>query len=176
MPSRVVHAAVLVIFCCLLPPAPALSEELHALVDVPGRPAAPDFRLIDTQSKPHALADYHGKVVLVNFWATWCEPCRKEMPALQRAWEHLRDRGAVVLAINWGDDAPTIDRFLQEVKVDFPVLLGWDDDMMAQWSIKGLPMSFVIDPQGRLAYRAAGELAWDEPALLAKLLALKEKP
>lgn len=158
---------------CITPPA--LSEELHTLVAVPGRPAAPAFNLVDTRGKAHALSAYRGKVVLINFWATWCEPCREEMPALQRAWEQLRDRGGVVLAVNVGDDAPTVDRFLQEVKVDFPILLGWDDELLAQWSIQGLPMTFIIDPQGRLAYRVAGQLEWNDPALLAKVLALKEE-
>ncbi len=138
------------------------------------RPPAPDFKLIDTQSKAHSLSDYRGKVVLLNFWATWCEPCRKEIPSLQRAWEYLRPKGGVVLAINYGDSGPVIDQFLKEVPVNFPVLLSVDDDLLTQWSVKGLPMTFVIDPQGRIAYRIPGDLEWDKPQLLDQILALRE--
>ncbi|MFO1429548.1 MAG: TlpA disulfide reductase family protein [Candidatus Competibacteraceae bacterium] len=138
------------------------------------RPPAPDFKLIDTQSKAHSLSDYRGKVVLLNFWATWCEPCRKEMPSLQRAWEYLRPKDGVVLAINVGDSGPVIDQFLKEVPVDFPVLMSVDDDLLTQWSIKGLPMTFVIDPQGRIAYRIPGDLEWDQPQLLEQILTVRE--
>jgi len=140
---------------------------------LPERPPAPDFKLIDTQSQLHSLSDYRGKVVLLNFWATWCEPCRKEMPSLQRAWEYLRPKGGVVLAVNYGDSGPTIDQFLKEVPVNFPVLLSVDDELWTQWSIKGLPTTFVIDPQGRIAYRVAGDLEWDNPQVLDKVLALQ---
>ncbi|HYQ92849.1 MAG TPA: TlpA disulfide reductase family protein [Candidatus Competibacteraceae bacterium] len=138
------------------------------------RPPAPDFKLIDTQSKAHSLSDYRGKVVLLNFWATWCEPCRKEMPALQRAWEYLRPKGGMVLAINIGDSGSVIDQFLKEVPVNFPVLLSVDDDLLTQWSVKGLPMTFIIDPQGRIAYRIPGDLEWDQTQLLDQILALQE--
>ena len=154
---------------------PAVAQSAGSSLPPPlaERPVAPDFKLIDTQSKAHSLSDYRGKVVLLNFWATWCEPCRKEMPSLQRAWEYLRPKGGVVLAVNYGDPAPVIDQFLKEVPVDFPVLLSVDDELMTQWSIKGLPMSFVIDPQGRIAYRVAGDLEWDQPQVLEQILALQ---
>ena len=155
--------------------SPSAAGGLHTLAALPERSQAPDFKLIDTRDKVYTLSAYHGQVVLVNFWASWCEPCRKEMPSLQRAWEKLRAQGVLVLAVNWGDDAPTVDKFLQEVPVDFPILLGWDDEMIARWSIQGLPTTFIIDPQGRLAYRVAGELEWDDPQILDKVLALKEK-
>jgi len=159
---------------------PAVAQSPSGNIDPPlpiplsERRPAPDFKLIDTQSKAHSLSDYRGKVVLLNFWATWCEPCRKEMPSLQRAWEYLRPKGGVVLAVNYGDSGPAIDQFLKEVPVNFPVLLSVDDELWTQWSIKGLPMSFVIDPQGRIAYRLAGDLEWDNPQLLDQILALRE--
>jgi peroxiredoxin len=161
---------------CLLGSAeaqsPAPKAELRNLIDLPERHQAPDFKLIDTQGKAHTLSDYRGKVVIVNFWATWCEPCRKEMPSLQRAWERLRAKDVVVLAVNWGEAAPTVEQFLKDAQVDFPVLLSVDDDMIARWSVKGLPTTFVIDPQGRLAYQVAGDLEWDDPRILDTVLAL----
>ncbi len=151
--------------------APA-SGGLQTLTPIPEKPAAPDFTLIDTQGKTHSLVDYRGKVVIVNFWAVWCAPCRKEMPAMQRAWEQTRDRGVMIIAVNWGDKAEAVDIFLEKTPVDFPVLLGGDKDMTAQWGVRGLPTTFIVDPEGRLAYRVDGERDWDEPELMEKVLAL----
>ncbi len=178
-PIRLFLLAFLVSWAVLsLFPAVAQSSSKSTVSSLPAplaeRPPAPDFKLIDTQGKAHSLSDYRGKVVLINFWATWCEPCRKEMPSLQRAWEYLRPKGGVVLAINYGDSGPVIDQFLKEAPVNFPVLLSVDDDLLTQWSVKGLPMTFVIDPQGRIAYRIPGDLEWDQPQLLDQILALRE--
>jgi peroxiredoxin len=146
--------------------------ELGTLVAVPDRPAAPAFTLLDLNGKVQALAAYRGRVVIVNFWATWCEPCRKEMPSLERAWTQARERGLTVLAVNWGDPAEAVEAFLKTTPVSFPVLLSGDGEILAQWSVKGLPTTFVLDPDGRIAYRVTGDLVWDEPPLLARLLAL----
>jgi peroxiredoxin len=148
---------------------------LQTLNAVPDTPPAPDFTLTDTRGKTHSLSDYRGKSVIVNFWAVWCAPCRKEMPAMQRAWEQTRDRGVMMLAVNWGDKAEAVDTFLEKIPVDFPVLLGGDKDMTAEWGVRGLPTTFVVDPEGRLAYRVDGERDWDEPELMEKVLELGGK-
>lgn len=152
-------------------------EPLQKLSAVADKPPAPNFTLSDSNGKAHSLSGYQGKVVIVNFWAVWCAPCRKEMPSMQRSWEQLRTKDTVLLAVNWGDSAKAVDEFLNSlpVKVDFPILLGGDRDMTTAWGVKGLPTSFIIDPKGRIAYRVAGELKWDDPQFLEKVLALKSE-
>lgn len=138
------------------------------------RPAAPDFTLSGPHGKRYRLSDMRGKPVIVNFWATWCPPCRAEMPALQRAWEAIEEQGIVILAINVGEDAKTVREFLAEVPVDFPLPLDTDSTVTQSWPLKGLPTTFVVDPEGRLAYRAEGERAWDDVTLLEPVRQLRQ--
>lgn len=144
-----------------------------ALKEIAERPVAPDFALPDIDGQMHRLSDYLGKVVVVNFWATWCPPCREEMPAMQRAWEQLRDEGIVILAVNIGENEDQIFTFTGNYAVDFPLLMDRDSSAIRQWPIKGLPTSYVVDPTGRVVYRAIGGRAWDEPEILEQLRALK---
>lgn len=153
--------------------AATTSEPLQVLNPVPGTPPAADFTLTDREGRRHRLADYRGKVVIVNFWSVWCRPCRKEMPSMQRAWEQLQDRGVMLVAVNYGDTPENVAAFFSNLSVDFPVLLGGDQAMVDTWGVKGLPTTYVVDPQGRLAYKLVGEREWDDPSILAKVLALK---
>ncbi len=149
---------------------------IGTLVALPESPQAPDFNLVDTQEQTHRLSDYQGRVVLINFWSVWCAPCRKEMPAMQRAWEQVRDRDVVILAVNLEDNAEQIAQFFAAIPVEFPVLLSGDQAMMREWSVRVLPTSLVIDPQGRARYRVIGEYHWDDPEALEVLLKLREAP
>ena len=145
-----------------------------ALEALPEPPQTPDFTLTDTQGRAHRLSDYRGRVVLINFWATWCAPCRQEMPAMQRAWEQVSDQGVLILAVNAQDHADQVARFFEAMPVRFPVLLGGDAAMIREWSVQVLPTSLVIDPQGRARYRVIGAYPWDQPAALDVLLALRD--
>jgi peroxiredoxin len=146
---------------------------LEALAD---RPPAPGFDLPDPKGQQIRLSDYAGKPLIVNFWATWCPPCRAEMPSLQRAWEQVRGDGIELVAINVGESEGTIQRFLEQVSVDFPLPMDRDSEVVQAWPVRGLPTTFVIDPQGRLAYKAAGEREWDDASLLEMVRALKHVP
>jgi peroxiredoxin len=145
----------------------------QSLTPIPERPVAPEFSLVDAGGKTHRLADYRGRPVIVNFWATWCPPCREEMPSMQRGWEQVREAGVAMLAINVGEDEATVAAFTATYAVDFPLLLDPDSAVAQSWPVKGLPTTFVVDPAGRLVYRAIGGRAWDDPGLLDQVRALK---
>lgn len=148
----------------------AAPQTLSVVADTP---MAPDFTLEDTDGKTYRLSDLRGKVVLINFWATWCPPCREEMPSMQRAWEQLQEKDVVLLAVDVGEDADTVFQFTANYPVEFPLLLDHTGKVADAWPLKGLPTTFVIDPQGRIAYRAIGGREWDDPPLLSTILGLR---
>ncbi len=152
----------------------SLAAEAELLTPVPDRPEAPEFALSELDGTVHQLSDYRGKVVVVNFWATWCPPCRKEMPSMQRAWEQMRKEDMVLLAINAGENRKRVKKYLASESWDFPLLLDPNTLATGHWPVKGLPTTFVIDPQGRFAYQAVGGREWDDPEILQLLRELKQ--
>ncbi len=136
-------------------------------------PPAPGFTLQDMDDATHRLQDYAGKPLIVNFWATWCPPCREEMPSMQRAREQLAPDGIELLAINVGEDLDRVFLFLADYPVEFPILFDQDSAVLEHWPVKGLPTTFVLDGQGRIVYRAIGGREWDDPELLRQVRALK---
>lgn len=109
-----------------------------------------DFTLTDLTGKQWTLKDLHGKVVLVNFWATWCPPCRKEMPDLENLYQRFKDRGLVVLAIS-DEEQKKVAPFIAERKFDYPVLLDPGRKVNERFHVEGIPKSFVYDREGKLA-------------------------
>lgn len=155
------------------------AESLPAptLTPVPDKPAAKDFTLTDVNGKRHRLSDYRGKIVLVNFWATWCPPCRREIPSMQRLWQQLKGDDFVMLAVDVAEDDDTVFgfSFAMGTEITFPVLLDRDASVSESWPVIGLPTSFVVDRDGRLVYRAVGGREWDDPKLVARIRALLAK-
>jgi peroxiredoxin len=92
---------------------------------------------------------------------------------MQRAWEQLHDQDVVMLAVNWGDEADAVAKFFEKIPVDFPILLGGDQAMTREWSVMGLPTTFVLDPEGRRVYRVIGDIEWDSEEVKSQILALK---
>jgi peroxiredoxin len=122
---------------------------------------AADFAAQDLQGRPVSFSAHRGKVVLLNFWATWCPPCRKEMPAMERLHRAYRERGLVVLAVSQ-DAAPPeeVKRFAASLGLTFPV---WHDRESAagrQYKIPGVPTSYLVTHDGQLAFRVLGEYDW----------------
>lgn len=146
----------------------------QTLTPVPGNIPAPDFSLQDIDGNLHRLSEYRGRPVIINFWATWCPPCREEIPSMNRAWQVLREEGIAMLAINVGEDEDTIFVFTADYPADFPLLLDQSGDIIGQWPVKGLPTTYVIAPDGSIAYRAIGGREWDDDELLDVIRKLKE--
>jgi peroxiredoxin len=108
-----------------------------------------DFKLADLDGKPWTLKEQHGKVVLLNFWATWCPPCRKEMPDLEKLYQQFKDQGLVVLAIS-DEDASKVLPFIAQQKVTYPILLDPGRKVNELFQIQGIPKTFVYDRNGKL--------------------------
>ena len=145
----------------------------ETLTPIPGDVPAPDFTLQDTNGKTHRLSEYRGKPVIVNFWTTWCPPCREELPSMNRAWQLLEQEDVAMLAINMGENEDTIFIFSADYPTDFPILMDQSGEVIEQWPVKGLPTTYVIAPDGTIAYRAIGSREWDDKGLLDKVRALK---
>lgn len=135
------------------------------MVPVPGAPVAPGFSLPGADGVRHDLEEYRGRVVLVNFWAGWCAPCRQEMVSLQRLHEQLQGDGLTVVAIHAG---PADARAAEVVRVnglEFPLLV--DETLsLGDWRVSRLPTSVLLDEQGRMIYRVAEPRAWHDPAMV----------
>ena len=145
----------------LCPAAPALKSLEPA--------TAPALKLNSLQGKEVSLNDYRGKVVLVNFWATYCKPCREEMPSLERLKTRLGPRGLVVAGIAVAEEPGVIARFLSTTPVSFPILLDREATTMGQWKAIALPSSFLVDRRGRLRAKLVGGTDWESPELVEAL-------
>jgi thiol-disulfide isomerase/thioredoxin len=156
--TRALVSLALVAACCA---ASAVGGELKPW----SGGATPSLALRDLQGKEHKLADYRGKVVLLNFWATWCDPCREEMPSMQRLQDKLAGQPFAILAIDYGEGAARINDFLKKIPVRFTVLLDRDTSAATAWKVKVLPTTLVLDPQQRIRYSVVGDLEWDSQSV-----------
>jgi peroxiredoxin len=148
----------------------------HGLTPYPNPERPADFSLQDTNGRAHALSDYRGKVIIVNFWATWCPPCVKEMPSLQRLGEQLDPETSQILAINMGERREEIESFAKQYALNFPLLVDPEMAVATAWSVKGLPTTYILDPTGTIVLWAIGDLNWDEPSVLRQLQNLRKTP
>ena len=126
-------------------------------------------RLAGTEvtGKPFDLEGRRGRVVVVNFWATWCEPCRDELPSLERLQKARGGQAFEVVSVNFGEMPERIKAFLEREFVELPVVLDRNKDNAGRWKVGGLPMTFIIDARGRVRYQAYGERKWDDAQTLA---------
>ena len=147
--------------------APLAAADLSKLQSWKG--ATPKLQLKDLDGKTQDLAQYRGKTVVLNFWATWCAPCVKEMPALQRLNQKLAAERFALVTVNFGESEKQVRAFMEKLGVRFPVLLDRDMRATPAWVDKGLPTTFVIDSRQNIRYRVLGDFEWDAPGVEAKI-------
>ena len=123
---------------------------------------AEDFRLVDLEGKAQSLGQYRGKVVLLNFWATWCKPCTTEMPAMQSAYERLKDKGLVVVAVNELEDEARVRQHIKDYGHTFPVLLDRRNEVANLYGVFGLPVTVFIDGNGVVQEYVKGSLLTEQ--------------
>jgi len=127
---------------------------------------AEEFSLVDLDEQLHKLSDYKGKPLIVNFWATWCPPCRAEMPSMERAWQKIQAEGIGMVGINVGENFDQVFGFTADGDVSFPLLLDLDGEVTNNWPIQGLPTTYILNSRGEMVYRMIGAREWDDEALL----------
>jgi len=131
------------------------------LVPESERHAAPAFTIENLRGGDVALADYKGKLVLLNFWATWCAPCLKEMPSMEKLWQKYKEQGLVVVAVSVDEGyKKRIQTFLKLYDLSFPVLLDPESEVSDLYKVSGIPASFLIDRNGKIISRLVGEDDW----------------
>ena len=124
---------------------------------------APDFRLTDRQGKTWNLDDLKGKVVFINFWATWCAPCREEMPSMQRLGKSMPPDQFVMLTILNKDEPKNADSYAEKTNLTLPILVDSDNKASQAYGLTGVPETFIIDKQGVLREKFIGPVPWDAP-------------
>ncbi|MFQ5585575.1 MAG: peroxiredoxin family protein [Thermodesulfobacteriota bacterium] len=122
---------------------------------------APDFTLRDINGETLSLSDFKGKVVFLNFWATWCPPCKAEMPAMEQLHRKFRERGLAVVAVNQYEEKGRVMRFIEEGGYTFTVPLDREGTASRKYRVSGLPVTFIIDRAGMLIGQAWGMRLWD---------------
>jgi len=163
--------ALLLVSLLGLPVAESVAADSHIRPIAKPYPAH-EFRLKDLDDNLVSLADLKGKTVIINFWATWCPPCRKELPSMQRTYKKYKNEKLVILGINVGENWDVIAPFLSPFNIEFPILLDTDSSELTTWKAIGLPTSFVVDGKGMVTHRFTGGRDWDDPVFRKDLEAI----
>ena len=121
---------------------------------------APDFELDFLDGERRALSSYRGKVVFLNFWATWCPPCRQEMPSMQELYQRYSNAGLVVIAVDLQESVETVRNFVNDFKLTFPVALDSNGRVAAMYGARSIPTTYIIDRNGMVLAGAIGARDW----------------
>lgn len=136
--------------------------------------ASIDFDLENINGDKESLSDYQGKVVFLNFWATWCGPCRLEMPSMQKLYDEFKDDGLEIVAVNLGERQKTVVKFLEKNELSFPVLLDETNMVAGIYGARSIPTTYIIDRNGNILSMTVGTREWyteETRALFADILA-----
>ena len=123
---------------------------------------AVNFTLTTLDGKTVTLSDYKGKKVFLNFWATWCPPCRGEMPDIEKIYQEYKDKDLVVLTVNLGEDKNTVEKFIKENKYNFSILLDTKNEASNKYGIAAIPASYFIDKEGNIATKKVGSMSYEQ--------------
>jgi len=135
-----------------------------------GNPNPPTLRLPNLKDKVVDLKDLKGKVVLVNFWASWCPPCVHEMPSMQRLQNRFFSKGFTILGVNMAEDKKTVQQFLDtKVDVQFPILFDENGAALKSWGVFAFPTSYIVDKQGKIRYAIFGGVDWEQESIIRKI-------
>jgi len=116
-----------------------------------------------------SLSQFKGKVVFLNFWATWCGPCRSEMPSMEAVYQKLKDKGFEILAVNLGDSKNEVSAFMSQYKLNFPAVLDEKSATGSYYSVKAIPTTYIIDRRGLIVARIIGSINWNTPKIITAL-------
>ena len=137
--------------------------------------AAQNFTLQDIDGEKFELRETRGQWVFLHFWASWCGPCREEMPAIQKLSEVIPENKLQIVMINTAEDEDTIFEFLGTIGVDLNSLMDTDGQVTETWKPRGLPTTFLINPQGEVKYQAIGGRDWQKPEYIEFINKLQDK-
>ena len=158
--------------------APEFARAAHVVRPWPAARPVPALDLADLDGRRWRLGSAAGQVIVLNFWATWCEPCRVEMPSLQAMSARRRRDGVTVVAVNYREAADTIRRFLERMPLKVPILLDSDGDASVAWTPRVFPSTVLVGRDGVPAHLVVGELDWESDAaraLLEPMIAVPRK-
>ncbi len=159
-------------------PADAGKTVLETMADLGFEPARKEarvpFELSAMDGTTRTLDDYAGSYVLLNFWATWCAPCRIEMPALERLHQELAGRGLRVVGVDVGEETDDVKRFVEETGITFEIVIDHDLSTGRVYAARSLPMTYILDPEGTIVARAIGVRDWDSEPMRSMFAALVE--
>lgn len=122
---------------------------------------AADFELLGMEGNVHTMSEYEGKARVINFWGTYCPPCVREMPALQAQWEKWKDQGVEIIGINVGENQMTVENFVAQTGVKFPILMDPKRDAVASFGVGPMPTTFFVTKSGKIDHIRIGELDLD---------------
>jgi thiol-disulfide isomerase/thioredoxin len=155
-----------------LGPRPAAAGELIEIPVV----LRPGLTLPDLSGKPRNLDEFAGKVLLINFWASWCRPCIEEMPGIRRLIEAMGEKPFAVIGVNVGEGERRVQAAVKRLRMEYPILLDKDSTEFKSWGGKVLPTAYVLDGSGRVRYLARGPVTWDRDDIINTLMQLAEQP
>mgnify|MGYP002869427190 CR=1 FL=1 len=133
------------------------------LQEMKDHPAAPDFTLLDPRGKKVSLKDYRGKVVFLNFWATWCESCRDEMPSMDRLYREFKGKGLEIVGVNVKDKRADALAFVKKLKITYPIMMDPEGEIGLLYGAFGMPATYLIDRKGVVLARMWGPADWYSP-------------